>query len=760
MKKHIRKISYCSFFLVLFFGLITFADAEKFIIDTSVDCKSASECEPIPNSFDSNGNEVLNDTYPKYVNGGNNTKGARAYCTDHDYYFYGVALGGSTVNANVEYIKDKTFNDATNCTYKVNNTTYKNGDCSEIVGYIINESSKYYTSENGYSSTGTWYWTQVTIWAYFAKFAPSNLGLSNTKANTWYDSYSKIRTVINKAWSAYATATNNGFSDSVSDDVKFTVTASDLNFYYKPSTSSCNSGVYRTKEITLTNNESRAINITLSTNSDVYICRSDANFCSMKMETRISANSNLSFYLKSSVDSTENITLKATASYEADAKKSSEYDSVRWIPTKIGANQLPAQGMITYLDSVGTSGVVQLNHESSINTHFSKVGLQRKTCANLGTLSSKNSSSNPTSKVCADTDGSVESHYTAEFEGCTCFGLDLGEDRYVNIIVTETAAFRFGKLTPSDVLYSGGGFAFADSGITTAYGVKVAWAYADTKNGVPYYYNGKNLSDFNAINVADLINQKLLEQKLKSSVNIEFSTRDSNDYKNTETVKVPLKLDMENLTFSAGTGDFDGYYEFNSGAIEMADAYFSNDGKVKYGESNQTYSIFGGNKYYVPINYNDGVFPFNINVSDLSIVDGIEFWYKADCGKKVEDKYKSLYYRSIDVGNPFPKADNVSSKVPENWRLWYCGSGSTCSNASNQARIKNTYQDYPNKPIYKTILDSKKVNQISAINDYYTSWSNINLDGTSEFVTNSNLFEFDNSNSYCKIGEFSSDCDK
>ena len=95
------------------------------------------------------------------------------------------------------------------------------------------------------------------------------------------------------------------------------------------------------------------------------------------------------------------------------------------------------------------------------------------------------------------------------------------------------------------------------------------------------------------------------------------------------------------------------------------------------------------------------------------------------------------------------------------WRDWYCGSGTICSgNVSNQERIKNTYQNYPNNYLYKITLDSDKINKIKQINDYYTSWTGIHADGSSDFINKKGLFEkMATSSSYCPLGVIREDCD-
>lgn len=741
MKKYWLGTFYFLFILCVLFCFKSDVYAQRFLIDGSVSCGSTRGCSPISGAGI---DPAHNDTNPKYINNGSNGIGGIAYCSDHNLNFAGRFVGGTVAGADLEYTQDVDYANARNCIYNSSN----DGDCSEIVGYIIAHGQVYFGSK-GYNSIASWYWTQIAVWAYLARFSP--WAGTNTNAVNYYANSADVQRVIQNAWNEYAADRTGSVVNS--DDVRFGLDYSnDTNFYYVPSTSSCNTGFYKTKAITVTNQQGRAINVSISTdNANVSICRNNSTTCSKTIDQSLPANSSVTFYLKSNVDVTENVVLRVLASYSDQVTKNTKYNSVRWVAPP--PHNRTIQGMLTFLTSGGNSGVIDVNHLSSKSVTFSKVGISRTTCASSDTLDSNNSQSNPVKKVCASKSEN-ESDYTANFSGCTCFGLDLGNNRYVNIIVQETAGFSFGKLTPDDVLYAGGGFALAENGIITQYASKVAWDYADRKNGVPYYYNANNLSDSDARNVTNEINNALLNTKLKSEIDLNFKTRNSNDYKDTNSVDVSLKLPLNNPTFA------NNLYQFSSGTIKTNQAYFSADGKVKYGISDDIYNIDGGNKYYVPMNYDQDTFPFNISVSDLSIVKGIEFWYQADCDKEVENKYKSLYYRTIDVKNPFPKAGSVSSKVPENWRMWYCGDGVTCSgNVTNQNRLKNTYQSYPNNSLYKITLNSDKLSKISSESDYYTSWSNIDSSGKSKFIEK--YFDLNSSNaSYCGLSKFNTDCDQ
>lgn len=745
MGKYIRCLFCCFICIFLYFDSIINVNAERFLIDTSTDCSRTSGCTVIPG----------NDTNPKYTVDGN-----VAYCSDHDLLFYGkdyktgnYANGDGSKNI-IEYSVDSNFSNAKNCRYN----SSSNGDCSEIVGYIIAWSRQYYTNTKKYNDKAVWYWTQVTVWAYLAKF--TQWGGTNTKAISFYDNYVDIRNVIANAWNEYSA--DKGVTTTNSDDVDFDLSYSDSNFYYVPSTSACNSGYYKTKNITVTNQEDVPINVNISAdNTDIYLCVvGDSNSCAKSIEKKlVNKGSSVTFYLKYGSDVVATIPLKVVASYQSNLNKLIKYDSIRWIAP---SNVPKPQGMLTFLTSNGTSGKVIVDHLSVKNANFSKTRISRTNCITSGNSDKNNTSSTPINKICASHDDVQNSKdYTAEFSGCTCFGIDLGNDRYVNVVLNENVVFKYGNLVPNDVLYAGGGFGFDDeNGIPTQYGAKIKWAYADAKNGVPYYYNGNNLSDYDARKVEDLIVQKLKEriEKKAKNIKIDFSTYDSNDYKNNALILFSLNVPLSEYSYDNSSKT----YSFNSNFMKLKQAYFSNDGKVKYGISDENYTIDGGSKYYVSMGYNKESFPFDITTVDLSIVDGINFWYKAECDKKVKEKYQSLYYRSIDVSNPFPKAKNISTNIPDNWREWYCGTGTTCNgNINNQKRIKNSYQNYPDSPLYRATLDLRKIDIITSIDSNYTSWSKMNEDGSNDFVIKMDLFEkVPNNESYCGIGQFNAVCDK
>lgn len=763
-------INFVTSFLIfsLIFGIgIEDVNAETFIIDNDVGCADYSGCNPIPN----------NDSNPKYMS----DRTTVAYCSDHDLKFYGKTMKGQTVvgavvvsNSNrYNYVKDDVFNDAKNCYYKDSSGGHNDGDCSEIIGYIIAEGNSYYRKKFNVSSVTipVWYWTQVTVWAYLYEFNTS-LRDTNDAAKGFYNDWSDIRTVIGKAWTSYSN--NNTTSIMNSNSVNFTISSGDNNFYYVPKieSNSCSvSGEYKTQKRTITNNEGRNISVTLSaeaigTNDDITIYYKTSKMKKFKIydnnSKQIPKGDSMEVYLSSKYDISGNVKLDVRGSYFKRIE-GTRYDSVRWkLPQYSGS----AQGMFTLKSYNGT---IDVENSQTRSVTFNKQGLNRKECGSNNKNMAGNDSANPVKKECAVDVNDDENKYRAKFQGCTCLGLDLGNNKYVNVLVKESSVFQFGRLIPNEKLYSGGGFSFDTIGIPTSYNSVVTWEYKDWKNNIPYYYNGNDLVDTDARNVESLIDEAV-KNKIKNNLELKFLTLDSNDYKETKNVEIPLNLsinvDSSNFKeMSIGKSVVRGIAFDSNKAIELNKAYFSVDGSVSY-VKDDIYSIDGGNKYYIPMGYTKDKFPFNIGRVNMSVVEGINFWYEATCGKEVEELYnKNLYYRSIDVKNPFPKAGNDSSKVPENWRKWYCGEGNICITNNNQNRMNNTYQMYPNStPLYMITLNQenkeklKRLKMHDGIESSYFDWDGINTNGTSKVVS-SDIFKRNDTNSYCPIGKFIKECD-
>lgn len=725
-----------------------------------------------------------------------------AYCTDAGYNYYGYIsknhwndgftnttygnLWSEAQAANVNYHQDDTYANANVCSYIYNGVTYNNGDCSRIVGEIIGAVDYLIKNDSGFlygtESQPNYFWTQLSIWAYLARFSYEPLISTNIKYNKagkravdLYDYSTQIRDkVLPLAFKRYVENSKGQITQS--KDINVQLSNYNTNFYYKPNSNyGCNnlSGFYRTSDMTLKNLEDRVVSVEIYTNNnDVQVCNgsSCAGTKKINLTKKGTNNSQYSFYLKTTEDKTRTIKLTVRVSYDDGTIE--VYDSVRWITDY--ASAINPQGLVT-----AEYSKVDLRSEKKLEFNFKQYAISRRVCSddydNSDVAGGK--STNPVSKVCAtNSSGSKNTgEYTATFTGCTCMTLELSNKRFVNILVYENVGFRYGKLTSDSGIFPGGGFSFVNSssGISTQYLSKITWDYANYMNGKPYYYNQSNPFNWDATSLTSAINSAL-ESKINNSIDITFKTIDSNNYKNKKNYK--LNFTIEKKSFNSSTNVFE-FRNASDEGINLNKAYFSVGGLVQYGSKNSTYSIDGGNKYYIPLNYEDATFPFDIiEPVNLSIVDGIEFWYKASCSIPVLDEtdsssycedgdcsdfnngYGNLRYRSISLEDPFPKSDNNRSEIPVNWREWYCGAGtgSVCSgNNTNINRLKNTYQNL----MYQVVLDSTKIKNISKENYSYFEWNNVNKNGSDSFVTK----YFDKvatNNYYCQIGEFKTSCDK
>ena len=129
--------------------------------------------------------------------------------------------------------------------------------------------------------------------------------------------------------------------------------------------------------------------------------------------------------------------------------------------------------------------------------------------------------------------------------------------------------------------------------------------------------------------------------------------------------------------------------------------------------------------------------------------------YEGKCDVEVENRFssKSLSYRPITLGNPFPQ--QAVSGIPSNWQEFY---------PAKKDRLESTYD---NEPLYKINLTKEKIEKLEAFNNTtYNSWENMdmsvgpNVPETSKVIVPSIFDKRATKESYCKLGTFSEDCDK
>ena len=735
----------------------------------------SSEVQAI--SFTSGHGDICYDNYLNYKTCAGSHRdlvkrdsaGNFVYCANRSKHFAG---NSATYSLDSVYASDKTCNYYLPVSGGATTNKKYTGDCSSIIGYIIAEGNR-----NGSDYKEKWFWAQASVWIYLGKFSSRFKGGNTEKYGTvsvsdiWNNNL-KIQKIIRNAWKKYDADKKSTVENSVSDEVNFDVfvSNSDNQFHYVPTSSSCGSGSYITNTITIKNNESRRIHIEVPITFDnVSLCLVGTTDCYSKatrydgsdkseiFEFDLKANSSVQIQLSTRYVLKSSIKLTVFASYTENVNVRESfriYDSKRY-------EKQNYQGVIVQTTkNVNKNGAAVIEHEKTRSLEFSQVAVTHKSCpsSNSNGANSSNSSSTPVSKVCAGySENTSPLDYTANFSGCNCLSIDLGNGSSVNVLLSESVSFRYGNLVPN-LIYAGGGFGFTsgNDGVSTAYSGRLVWNFADyygpISNNVPYYYNPNGDYKANTDAIKAIIQNKI-ENMIKKYMTINFSTYDSNDEKNVNRVIVSLPLYLSNISYDSITRTF----KYEADNIQMNPAYLSQEGVVSYIKNDNLYPISGGNKYYIPIKFNtiDNLFPFDIVNTNLSVTDKGNFWLRAKCNVKVDEQYilDSVRYRSIDVANPFPKA-TMQSDLLVYWRDWY-------TNKSNILRLKNTFtNNYPNRPLYSIVLTEEKIKEINKVSDLYTSWKNININGESSFIND--FFEIKDfgNRSYCGLGEFKASCDQ
>ena len=746
---------FCSLFITLFLFLL-FCDRVYAISFTS---------DEVLIYYDGNFNiqsyETNHHTRRKWISNSKKDSSNYAYCASRGDTF-GAGSNG--------YRENRSWSSARNCKYKIGNKIYENGDCSVILGFIINTALE--QSGNPASRDG-WMSAQGSIWDYLYDFAPG-FRWDNYPSVTPWNNHKKISKIFSSAWKNYYDSTNGGDASLTSSvgQVNFNVDVGNAKFDYIPSGSSCStSGSYVTNKISITNNEKKTIHVSILKQwDDVNICDSfgcngDKNFDIMSGDTHY-VWLETSKILGKGTENIINLDIKAEYSEKINVNKKS-YDTIVYEPLK-GSSVDESKQRMVIMKKKSNVGSSFNNHSTTKEFKIKQIPIKHLTCndKNINNSSKKylksNTSNTPVSRICASgTNGEKEINedkYKASFQDCTCTTVNIGKNISVGVILVETVVFRFGTLD-LDVVYPGGGFGLdvdnKNGGTPTNYYSELTWYFADTDlSGNPYYYD----SSLKTGNVASGSMKTTLENGVRDSlrkmievdnkVTINIKSLDSNDALNTDDYNTKLNVNYDKIDYNGHT------FKVEDEHLDMNKAYFSEDGKVSY-VVNSKYTLDGGNKYYVPLKYQSNKFPYSIDVSNLSLTGKFNFYYKAPCEMIVNDYIYDYTYRTIDVTAPFSKTNLATSA---NWAYWWNG------NISNQNRIKLTYRDYPNNSTYDVRLSNDYISKILSYNKLYTNWDTVNDDGSNTFISGNYGFitiaRGGNSGSYCEIGKFNDSCDK
>lgn len=664
------------------------------------------------------------------------------------------------------------------CKYTVNGTVHEDGKCSKIIGFIIAEARS-----QGDTEVEKYWYVQNSIWAYFGDI---NAGVVNDGRDLYYKNnkiswndnrpdYNFFREIINSAVVKYHNSRRTAENPNI--DFYLQINNNDTSLYYNPTGSCGGAERYTSKTITVKNTYSETLQFSFGYTNGVQF--SDELSHGFTLASGQSKQFTITY---ARFDASE-VELSVTARKETN-NIIETHDTVRYYSATPGMGDV-YQKMITVSD--GSYEV-----EKTKRLVFRKKQVTHKTCNDFPNNKTDNEntytpSSGVVSKSCAskfiDSSGNLptKDKYEANFANCDCKLIEFDGGK-VNIRIYENVLFRYGVLNPISV-YPGGGFRFArkNESITTDYISSLTWRYVDYKDNKPYYYNISNMSD--SIVNADI--HKKIDEKVKSlikdSLDLKFETIDSNDAKVGEkTITI-----SSGLTVTETKNNIDGYNyttylsKTSDNGISMNDAYFGNDGTVSY-DSNSGYLHFGGKNYYIPVNYRDSSFPFKIPEINLSVIKDnfYKFLYEADCSIKVindpdkpnpgpdpsdnpepsdEPDYfeKAIVYRSIDLNNPFPRANQSTGEgIKENWKDWYAGSN------SNKQRLKRAFDNYPSAPLYAVEMDSDKLKRIFDKGRSYNDWNSISDGGVNSFIMEYGVDYSRSGNSFCYIGQFNSECDR
>ena len=384
----------------------------------------------------------------------------------------------------------------------------------------------------------------------------------------------------------------------------------------------------------------------------------------------------------------------------------------------------------------------------------------------------------------------------------------------VPIVITQSTNF-----TPSNSLKSGSievqsgrGFSLNKDGIESSPSVTntIAWYYqefANYGNGVASnpivkvgnkkytlseLYNGSNV----ALNINELdsavwnaiVNSGTI-LNTSNTVAEMFTIFDSNDKNKNTTMNTIVTREPSSESSSSGficnsnRGGCNSKYTVMYTITQPETRIDPTTAFVSYGPFDSPISDYraGKNHYYVPEDYvpdGDKVLrPYKITINgiNLSSVSGVTAIFNNECLIKIfgninnppddpddpNDPGTTYSYRYIDINNPFPKADNKYSLIPENWQDWYCSShnGDRCDvNESNQKRLSNSFNklyysiDLSENNVIDIAKDTNNSGGYNVLGD--SSTRGMEASGISDFVRDRFSFRQSDGKSYCRLGEF------
>lgn len=374
---------------------------------------------------------------------------------------------------------------------------------------------------------------------------------------------------------------------------------------------------------------------------------------------------------------------------------------------------------------------------------------------------------------------------------------------YVNYLIDTSVSFDGGSLKNNPSTYAGGGFKFQDITLQA----KSKWYYSRyAAEGVPavsYDIEGisYNINYNNVFMDSDGTNQKFKNDKelwreIDKEVNnfissnskkftLNFDTVDSNDPNN---LKNKVKVDSSS-GYNKEVNGSDTYYTvaYNykvkqacgkgenfeyvdkacSDGFKLVNSYANEDGAYITADDRYYFIPFGYKEEDAKVNVTLGVSNKNYTTTCTVKVNSSGNPCPDSGGSEPKSVEEQVSYRSIDVSNPFPRANKQYYSIPINWRNWYCtGVGTSNKCVENKNNINRLNRSYANI-YYSGDYDSDKLTSIAkdtlnSSNNYYSSWENIDVETGKSKALDDNFIKQQFSNSapsYCPLGSFDKKCD-
>ncbi len=391
-----------------------------------------------------------------------------------------------------------------------------------------------------------------------------------------------------------------------------------------------------------------------------------------------------------------------------------------------------------------------------------------------------------------------------------CSAVYVNEIR-VKYFINYSLVFNAGTLKTENKESYSPGLGFKFSGIDTAFHNSWYYAYYVENNVssspvVEYKYSGNWYKiNFDSIKKSqNMIGEPFMSRddiwnKISSAVKVEtsnfsvnYETVSSNDSTIlSESINGKIERKKSNVeTSSDGNGgtlyNISETDSIKKSCIKGTNFEYVNENDECSAEYAQTDSYAGedfsyieknGRYYFIPFGYKqktvDVKVELNVAGKNLSTTCKINVHNNGSpCSTSKEDGNSSIEeqvsYRSIDKGNPFPRAANKYYSIPLNWRSWYCNSYGTSGNCvpddQNQRRLINSYSGgyYYSKQYKSQELTEIANDTRNNSSNYYSSWNNIDQSGKSNSIGDSGIINKNfssNIESYCPLGSFSSNCD-